>query len=675
MQNKILGVAGCAALMFGLIACSGEDGKDGVNGTNGLNGTSCEVKSLKTGDGYKVLCGGDSVGVLLNGKKGATGDQGIPGAQGKEGKTGKTGASCYVEAVTNGYDVYCGSEKVGQLKNGVAGESCTTEKATDGILVKCAGEDPVKISNGVSCEAKAYSKEGRDGLQVTCGDDVHYLWNGEAGDDCSAKEITDPDTDKKGISVYCADKLVGTVWNGDDGANCVSEDKGDGTVEVTCGDAKPVKIYKAMCGDQVYDPADKFCVLTTLVDKCGTGSKKVAYNIASEYCEKGNVVPMCIDVKFASESDAEVVGASMRAPKSDEFCWNGFITKKCDGKEFDDFHYCGKKNVDKTKDSLKTYCTRDIEITGLIMDLESTRLTQESSDEEVNEFTNINNILAGLGATPYYDVEDLKVFFKGLEKFKVKSSQFCETFNKKEYYVRNKCGEKTFSTKEQFCDRRDNRLYKMVEVGDLVWMAENLAFEYKLPIMEGTGAQARIKIGGTTVSFGKDAYENYANKENPEAGRYYTWDAANGARDDRSSITSYIDANDELQSHNLVVGACPEGWRLPTASELQTLVDEGALLKSFGVNASGYYDVTFVKDPESGEETDEIESVEFLTSTAEDAYLWSVTDNDSEAGISAGGKKAMALMYPHDESVLKTTISPYSKKYALPIRCVQDTRN
>ena len=50
MHYTKLSVAGCAALMFGLIACSGEDGADGVNGTNGLNGTSCEVKSLKTGN-------------------------------------------------------------------------------------------------------------------------------------------------------------------------------------------------------------------------------------------------------------------------------------------------------------------------------------------------------------------------------------------------------------------------------------------------------------------------------------------------------------------------------------------------------------------------------------------------------------------------------------------------
>ena len=73
MHYTKLSVAGCAALMFGLLACSGEDGRDGINGTNGLNGadgTSCVVKSLNDASGYKILCGGDSVGVLLNGKTG-----------------------------------------------------------------------------------------------------------------------------------------------------------------------------------------------------------------------------------------------------------------------------------------------------------------------------------------------------------------------------------------------------------------------------------------------------------------------------------------------------------------------------------------------------------------------------------------------------------------------------
>ena len=58
MKYKNLIVAGCAALMFGLLACSGEDGRDGIDGVNGINGdngASCEVKSLKDGSGYSPL--------------------------------------------------------------------------------------------------------------------------------------------------------------------------------------------------------------------------------------------------------------------------------------------------------------------------------------------------------------------------------------------------------------------------------------------------------------------------------------------------------------------------------------------------------------------------------------------------------------------------------------------
>ena len=73
---------------------NGKDGKDGVDGKNGKNGkdgsdgkdgASCTVAAIE--DGYKVLCGGDSVGVLLNGAKGDSGAQGVQGIQGKAGES------------------------------------------------------------------------------------------------------------------------------------------------------------------------------------------------------------------------------------------------------------------------------------------------------------------------------------------------------------------------------------------------------------------------------------------------------------------------------------------------------------------------------------------------------------------------------------------------------------
>ena len=65
----------------------GDQGKQGEKGDAGKAGTSCTVEQLPDSSGFKVLCGGDSVGVVLNGKKGEKGDKGDKGDQGKDGKS------------------------------------------------------------------------------------------------------------------------------------------------------------------------------------------------------------------------------------------------------------------------------------------------------------------------------------------------------------------------------------------------------------------------------------------------------------------------------------------------------------------------------------------------------------------------------------------------------------
>lgn len=64
---------------------------DTVEGLNGKDGASCTAKEIK--DGYKIVCGGDSVGVVKNGEMGKQGDE---------------GKSAYEVAVENGFE---GSEE------------------------------------------------------------------------------------------------------------------------------------------------------------------------------------------------------------------------------------------------------------------------------------------------------------------------------------------------------------------------------------------------------------------------------------------------------------------------------------------------------------------------------------------------------------------------------------
>ena len=68
----------------------GDTGEKGAQGDSGVAGASCTVEQLPDSSGFKVLCGGDSVGVVLNGEKGDKGDPGEQGLKGDKGEDGKS---------------------------------------------------------------------------------------------------------------------------------------------------------------------------------------------------------------------------------------------------------------------------------------------------------------------------------------------------------------------------------------------------------------------------------------------------------------------------------------------------------------------------------------------------------------------------------------------------------
>ncbi len=124
----------------------------------------------------------------------------------------------------------------------------------------------------------------------------------------------------------------------------------------------------------------------------------------------------------------------------------------------------------------------------------------------------------------------------------------CERFDSVKSDVLRKQAEilKKFGS---FTDSRDGKVYKTIKIGQQLWMAENLDFDY---IVEGSpyGTNSGCK----------------------NCGKYYTWAAAI----DSAGVWSKngINCGDRVTCipKYPVRGICPEGWHLPSIEEMREII-------------------------------------------------------------------------------------------------------
>ena len=175
------------------------------------------------------------------------------------------------------------------------------------------------------------------------------------------------------------------------------------------------------------------------------------------------------------------------------------------------------------------------------------------------------------------------------------------------------------SIEKVLTDPRDEKLYKIIKIGEQTWMAENLNYE-------------------TENSFCYD--DESANCE--KYGRLYTWEAA--------------------------MGACPSGWRLPKVRELKSLIFDnggpkiaGKVLKSTsgwqeGGNGSKE-DFFFALPAGSRTSNGDFYGKEYNTS------FWSFTESGQNA-------YSLELYHSYDDANL---VKNGNKLDAISVRCVKDS--
>ncbi len=131
----------CADSAWQNVSVSGKDGSDGANGKDGKDGASCSAELLADSSGFKIVCDGDSVGVIFNGKDGSDGENGAVG------------------------------------EKGASGEGCTLSDNGDGTLLQICGTDSVTLYKA-RCGTQAYNPDSN----FCYGDSVVSLCDGKSYD-------------------------------------------------------------------------------------------------------------------------------------------------------------------------------------------------------------------------------------------------------------------------------------------------------------------------------------------------------------------------------------------------------------------------------------------------------------------------------------------------------------
>ena len=202
-------------------------------------------------------------------------------------------------------------------------------------------------------------------------------------------------------------------------------------------------------------------------------------------------------------------------------------------------------------------------------------------------------------------------------------------------------------------DARDGQVYKTVQIGEQVWMAENLNYAYN---------------EGTAQSY---CYNNSADSC-AKYGRFYLWSAAMDSAGVFSTVgkgCGYRSTCAAGSATTEVRGVCPEGWHLPSKAEFETLfaavggqLFAGTALKSL----SGWYDDGIGTDAYgfSALPAGYRNYYGDFDSAVDFANFWSATEDLSNVAYSMD-------LYCYDDRAI---LINYSKINARSVRCLRDSR-
>ena len=216
--------------------------------------------------------------------------------------------------------------------------------------------------------------------------------------------------------------------------------------------------------------------------------------------------------------------------------------------------------------------------------------------------------------------------------------------------------------------------YKVVMIGNQVWMGENLNTIYypdgtPIPEIIDLNANGSTDDEWASLDDHDDVYYTSEDATFGSYGKLYTWTAAMG----RDTLGSNI-------IYKTVQGVCPDGWHLPSTGEWRTLEEyignygpssSGIALKSTtgwidggnGVDSYGFsaYPTGVIAFPEGN-----------FVGSGEESSWWSSTEGDHDYYHTFIGAYFSKIAYENPNLNIVGGVNGNFKQRGLSVRCIKD---
>ena len=514
---------------------------------------SCKTEELKDKSGLKIVCNGDSIGVVLNGEKGDKGDDGV----GKAGEDGKDGVGCSIDRQTDStVTIRCG-EKSMTLSLGAGGivPNDTAEADSEKVAISLDSLAGYTQKGPFLKGSTVYLYELSDGrtLKQTNGnftskitrDDGHYKF--------TARDL---------VSQYVMLEVDGSYRNEVTGQKSDASLRLKAITDMRKRSSANVNLLTHLEFDRVYQ-------LVTRGDSTG---KKLTVKQAKRQAQKEILKQFHIeldsttdaedmDVFGSSDADAALLAVSILLQGDSGTTDLSVLLTEIS----DDIAEYGEWKNDSAKAAIADWVFSKV-LSNFRRNVEGWGL---NGDNEICDFENVIEHFI----METYDVKSCGKEDNGKErtvknKYSKQDGQTFVCLDGKLIVKRTHEYLNPGVEYGEMIDWRERKLYKTVTIDEQTWMAENLDLDYK--------------VDGST-------YGTYTNTDNGKTyGRYYTWAAAMdsaGVYSDNSKGCGHGGKTCTIKTP--VRGICPEGWHIPTPAEWDILYS--AIGSSpYAMQAKGY---------------------------------------------------------------------------------------